>query len=132
MGNYGSTLLGKGDKHNDTRALQKSRLALYQQLLERAKSRAEARSSLLAETDEYEPESKLRIIKEVECEPESVDPADYDFQFENLVLEGGGAKGIAYCGAIKVINTEFSRFFAVLSVNHCCLPHCISPLNAVR
>ena len=27
---------------------------------------------------------------------------DYDFAFENLVLEGGGAKGIAYVGAMKV------------------------------
>ncbi|XP_078589034.1 uncharacterized protein LOC144869532 isoform X2 [Branchiostoma floridae x Branchiostoma japonicum] len=26
---------------------------------------------------------------------------DYDFPFENLVLEGGGAKGIAYVGAMK-------------------------------
>ncbi|XP_078581234.1 uncharacterized protein LOC144864770 [Branchiostoma floridae x Branchiostoma japonicum] len=28
---------------------------------------------------------------------------DYDFPFENLVLEGGGAKGIAYVGAMKVL-----------------------------
>lgn len=32
----------------------------------------------------------------------TLDPRDYDYPFENLVLEGGGNKGIAYCGAIKV------------------------------
>ena len=26
----------------------------------------------------------------------------YDFQFENIVLEGGGSKGIAYIGAVRV------------------------------
>ncbi|PVD30055.1 hypothetical protein C0Q70_09316 [Pomacea canaliculata] len=33
----------------------------------------------------------------------TLDPRDYDYPFENLVLEGGGNKGIAYCGAIKVL-----------------------------
>ena len=31
-----------------------------------------------------------------------LDPRDYDFPFRNVVLEGGGNKGMAYCGAIRV------------------------------
>ena len=31
---------------------------------------------------------------------------DYDFAFENLVLEGGGNKGLAYAGVIKVSHTD--------------------------
>ncbi len=31
-----------------------------------------------------------------------VDPKDYEFPFENLVFEGGGSKGLAYCGAVQV------------------------------
>ena len=31
-----------------------------------------------------------------------VRPEDYDFPFENLVFEGGGNKGLAYCGAVRV------------------------------
>ena len=27
----------------------------------------------------------------------------YEFPFENIVFEGGGAKGLAYVGAIQVI-----------------------------
>ena len=30
------------------------------------------------------------------------DLKDVDFGYENLSFEGGGAKGISYCGAIKV------------------------------
>ncbi|PVD30056.1 hypothetical protein C0Q70_09317 [Pomacea canaliculata] len=30
-------------------------------------------------------------------------PAKYRFQFENLVFEGGGNKGLAYCGAVKYL-----------------------------
>ena len=28
--------------------------------------------------------------------------AKYEYPFENLVFEGGGAKGLAYCGVIRV------------------------------
>ena len=31
-----------------------------------------------------------------------IDVKKYEFPFENLVFEGGGSKGIAYVGAIKV------------------------------
>ncbi|KAK6194958.1 hypothetical protein SNE40_000482 [Patella caerulea] len=30
-------------------------------------------------------------------------PHNYKYDFENLVLEGGGSKGLAYCGAIKYL-----------------------------
>ena len=32
----------------------------------------------------------------------SVDPSKYEYPFENLVFEGGGNKGLAYCGAVRV------------------------------
>ncbi|CAG5125632.1 unnamed protein product, partial [Candidula unifasciata] len=31
----------------------------------------------------------------------SVDPKMYQYPFENIVFEGGGNKGLAYCGAVK-------------------------------
>lgn len=39
----------------------------------------------------------------------SIDPKDHSYPFENLVFEGGGSKGHAYAGAIKV--REY-RYFA--------------------
>ena len=37
------------------------------------------------------------------CAPNSpVDLTKYDFPFKNLVFEGGGNKGLAYCGAVRV------------------------------
>lgn len=35
-----------------------------------------------------------------------IDLTKYKFHFENIVLEGGGIKGIAYCGAIQVYGSE--------------------------
>ncbi len=35
-------------------------------------------------------------------EDEYAEFKEYDFPFENIVLEGGGVKGLAYCGAIQV------------------------------
>ncbi|RUS74313.1 hypothetical protein EGW08_017922 [Elysia chlorotica] len=33
----------------------------------------------------------------------SVDPSKYEYPFENLVFEGGGNKGLAYCGAVRLL-----------------------------
>lgn len=33
----------------------------------------------------------------------NLEPQDYDYPFQNVVFEGGGNKGIAYCGAVKVL-----------------------------
>ena len=35
-----------------------------------------------------------------------VDLTKYVFPFENLVFEGGGNKGLAYCGAVRVSNVD--------------------------
>ncbi|KAK0061355.1 hypothetical protein Bpfe_009161 [Biomphalaria pfeifferi] len=35
---------------------------------------------------------------------ENVDIKDYDFPFENLIFEGGGNKGLAYIGCIRVLD----------------------------
>lgn len=46
----------------------------------------------------------LIVTSEMEQLAESMDPRNYieKYPFENLVFEGGGAKGIAYPGALKV------------------------------
>lgn len=46
------------------------------------------------------------ILNDIEIEAININPKEYDFPFENLVFEGGGNKGLAYCGAIQV-NFDF-------------------------
>lgn len=43
------------------------------------------------------------IIDDVDALAAAADPADYEYDFENLVFEGGGNKGLAYCGAVRVL-----------------------------
>lgn len=43
------------------------------------------------------------VLDKVDRKARNVDPKDYDYPFENIVLEGGGNKGIAYCGAVRVL-----------------------------
>ncbi|XP_052797030.1 uncharacterized protein LOC128229234 isoform X2 [Mya arenaria] len=40
---------------------------------------------------------------EVDHKARDVDIREYDFPFENLAFEGGGNKGLAYCGAVRVL-----------------------------
>ncbi|XP_041365150.1 uncharacterized protein LOC121380414 [Gigantopelta aegis] len=47
--------------------------------------------------------SKVVSMDEVDSQAISVHPQDYDFPFENLVFEGGGSKGLAYCGALQFL-----------------------------
>lgn len=42
------------------------------------------------------------ILNEIEKKAMSINPKDHSFPFENLVFEGGGSKGHAYSGAVKV------------------------------
>ncbi|GFR92304.1 hypothetical protein ElyMa_004349600 [Elysia marginata] len=44
----------------------------------------------------------------------SVDPSKYEYPFENLVFEGGGNKGLAYCGAVRVSTVTTSSFYFLL------------------
>ena len=44
---------------------------------------------------------------EVDAKVISVELEKYVFPFENLVFEGGGNKGLAYCGAIRVSTIPF-------------------------
>ncbi|XP_066301637.1 uncharacterized protein [Branchiostoma lanceolatum] len=37
--------------------------------------------------------------------PQDKDFGNYDFPFENLVIEGGGARGVAYVGALRVLES---------------------------
>ena len=45
------------------------------------------------------PSSEEKLQK---LEDKYADIKQYKFPFENVVLEGGGVKGLAYCGAIQV------------------------------
>ncbi len=75
-------------------------------------------------------DDKLMVEQQEPAEPEATDlvtnniplveiPFDkYSIPIENVVFEGGGNKGLAYCGAVRVSNflvyssylTRFSRF----------------------
>lgn len=39
---------------------------------------------------------------EVDAKTVGVDIDKYEYPFENLAFEGGGNKGLAYCGAVRV------------------------------
>ncbi|XP_076470074.1 uncharacterized protein LOC143300350 [Babylonia areolata] len=43
------------------------------------------------------------VLDKTDRKARQVDPQDYDYPFQNLVLEGGGNKGIAYCGAVRTL-----------------------------
>ncbi|XP_041367006.1 uncharacterized protein LOC121381726 [Gigantopelta aegis] len=52
---------------------------------------------------------------EVDCLATAEDLKDYEFPFENLIFEGGGTKGLAYCGAVQFLEeigqmTKICRF----------------------
>eukprot|EP00058_Branchiostoma_floridae_P009055 XP_002594543.1 hypothetical protein BRAFLDRAFT_130803 [Branchiostoma floridae] len=38
-------------------------------------------------------------------DPKDTDFGNYDFPFENLVVEGGGARGVAYIGSLRVLES---------------------------
>ncbi|XP_071112062.1 uncharacterized protein [Haliotis cracherodii] len=43
------------------------------------------------------------VLDKVDRKAKNVDPSEYLFPFENIVFEGGGNKGLAYCGAVRVL-----------------------------
>ncbi|ESO84594.1 hypothetical protein LOTGIDRAFT_236237 [Lottia gigantea] len=46
-------------------------------------------------------EEECQSLSPKDLEAMKIDPKDYNFSFENLVLEGGGIKGAAYVGALR-------------------------------
>lgn len=72
--------------------------AARQKYLEENNGIAPGKDSVNVNPIKKQPLGQDRITKKAT----TLDPRDYDYPFENLVLEGGGNKGIAYCGAIKV------------------------------
>eukprot|EP00058_Branchiostoma_floridae_P025461 XP_002610951.1 hypothetical protein BRAFLDRAFT_105617 [Branchiostoma floridae] len=48
--------------------------------------------------------SKPLDLTEID-DPQDTDFGNYDFPFENLVIEGGGARGVAYIGALRVLES---------------------------
>ena len=60
-----------------------------------------------AEAERRRSLQKLRTVvsqhyDEIDSQVVTVDLTKYIFPFENLVFEGGGNKGLAYCGAVRV------------------------------
>ncbi|KAK7108929.1 uncharacterized protein [Littorina saxatilis] len=43
------------------------------------------------------------VLDKTDRKARSIDPMEYEYPFHNIVLEGGGNKGIAYCGAVRVL-----------------------------
>ncbi|XP_035670646.1 uncharacterized protein LOC118412112 [Branchiostoma floridae] len=53
----------------------------------------------------YSQEEKAPLDVTDVDDPKDKDFGNYDFPFENLVIEGGGARGVAYVGALRVLET---------------------------
>lgn len=54
------------------------------------------------------------VLNEMEIKAMEINPKDHSYPFENLIFEGGGNKGLAYCGAVRVRgdytpDNQFSR-----------------------
>ena len=57
------------------------------------------------------------IVKYAEKEGNDLTKSDqHPFPFENIVLEGGGVKGLAYCGAIRVSSVKEQALCAIIRV----------------
>lgn len=50
------------------------------------------------------------VLNEIEIKAMEINPKDQSYPFENLIFEGGGNKGLAYCGAVRV-REEYSNQF---------------------
>lgn len=50
------------------------------------------------------------VLNDIEVKAMSIDPRDHSYPFENLIFEGGGNKGLAYCGAVRVRLLEVLYF----------------------
>ncbi|KAJ8313899.1 hypothetical protein KUTeg_008460 [Tegillarca granosa] len=61
---------------------------------------AEDQASIKKKIFQYKVHS---VLSDVDERAIKVDPKDYIYPFENLVFEGGGNKGLAYCGAVRVL-----------------------------
>eukprot|EP00058_Branchiostoma_floridae_P013953 XP_002599441.1 hypothetical protein BRAFLDRAFT_122765 [Branchiostoma floridae] len=58
----------------------------------------------MGNTYSQEVEKKRLQVSEVD-HPQDKEFGNYDFPFENLVIEGGGARGVAYVGALRVLES---------------------------
>ncbi|XP_034310153.2 uncharacterized protein [Magallana gigas] len=43
------------------------------------------------------------VLNEMEIKAMEINPKDHSYPFENLIFEGGGNKGLAYCGAVRAL-----------------------------
>lgn len=43
------------------------------------------------------------VLNEIEIKAMEINPKDHSYPFENLIFEGGGNKGLAYCGAVRAL-----------------------------
>ncbi|XP_078571605.1 uncharacterized protein LOC144859186 [Branchiostoma floridae x Branchiostoma japonicum] len=58
----------------------------------------------MGNTYSQEVEKKPLQVSDVD-HPQDKEFGNYDFPFENLVIEGGGARGVAYVGALRVLES---------------------------
>ncbi|XP_055866055.1 uncharacterized protein LOC106061303 [Biomphalaria glabrata] len=63
-----------------------------------AKKRAKAKFIRLSKRANF-----FSIFNEEDKKARNVDPKMYSYPFENIVFEGGGNKGLAYCGAVQLL-----------------------------
>ena len=93
----------------------------------REKKHKKKRGSKKGEGGKKKGEQELKLIEHVEdkqdgeCDEKGMEvdiPFDhYSFPFENVVLEGGGNRNMAHCGAVRVSDTRTIccvRFFLYL------------------
>lgn len=60
-------------------------------------------------------------IKEASRQIGQIPYQDYEYPFENLVFEGGGAKGQVYIGGLQVFFFDFDRLLLFVCFTKTCL-----------
>lgn len=101
----------KSTDRSNTRLVFESQDAYVRNLVEKSRidSKENDSDDSESDSDEHQPMAlrsvgpKFRMADETSKPSEIEDFTCYDFPFENLVLQGGGAKGIAYIGAVQVL-----------------------------
>lgn len=120
MGNYFSngqnSIKDPKVKCNDARTrIQQAREKYLKKLLQEDRMKAQTNTSdeLDGPVKGKNPKKLLKnipsILSDTELLAMKVNPKQYRYPFENLVFEGGGNKGLAYCGAVKLLE-DFNIF----------------------
>ncbi|BFZ23956.1 hypothetical protein BsWGS_26995 [Bradybaena similaris] len=100
MGNVSASLF---QQHMSS--LDEKRTALFKEKEERLIQKAlnKSKHELGAEDSSDEEDKTDHAADETDIAAIMADLAKYKYPFENLIFEGGGNKGLAYCGAIRCL-----------------------------